>query len=330
MNETKTKVIRGCWQLSRDHSLGRDSIQPIIDSVNAGFLTFDCADIYLGVESLLGRARTKLKDSSIRVHTKFVPDLEVLSSINKQYVEKIIDRSLYRLKVDCLPLVQFHWWDWGVKNYMEALGFLTELKEAGKICEIGLTNVNQHYLTELSSSVEVSSLQAQISLFDTRVVRGISELCNKHNIKLFAYGALLGGFISEKWLAKEEPCLSSLANRSLVKYKLIIDEACGWEVFQKRLLLLTTMAKRYQCPLAALVISALIQGQRCHSVIAGLSPNNYKEQNLALMSLPVLEESDLQELMGWSCKLTGDPYELERNKKSLHAKIMKYSLNDSP
>ncbi len=70
-----------------------------------------------------------------------MPDLDRLQSIDHKYVESIIDRSLRRLQVDCIDLVQFHWWDWEVKNYFSAMEILSQLKVKGKIAEIGLTNV---------------------------------------------------------------------------------------------------------------------------------------------------------------------------------------------
>src|SRR5690242_18641657 len=103
------KIIRGCWQLSTGHSQEKAEIEPILDAVKAGFTTFDCADHYLGVEELLGRASQEAK---LRVHTKFVPDLNCLQNIDRNYVENIVHRSLSRLHVPCLDLVQFHWWDW--------------------------------------------------------------------------------------------------------------------------------------------------------------------------------------------------------------------------
>jgi len=80
-----------------------------------GFTTFDCAEIYTGVESLLGRFRTRLPDPErIQIHTKLVPDKSTLHSLTANQVDTVIDRSLKQPGVDCLDRVQFHWWDCGV------------------------------------------------------------------------------------------------------------------------------------------------------------------------------------------------------------------------
>lgn len=322
-----SNIIRGCWQLSAGHSQQSAEIDPILDAIGSGFTTFDCADIYLGVEELLGKAASTVKEKKLRIHTKFVPDRSRLQTIDRQYVESIIDRSRSRLQVETIDLVQFHWWNWEVKNYLSAMDILSELKAKGKIAEIGLTNMNRKYLEEFSERFDIASLQAQVSLFDRRVERGVGELCRKKNIKIFAYGTLLGGFVSENWLGQAEPELNQLPNRSLVKYKLLIDAACGWQEFQSRLTTLSKLAAKYDCEIANIAIAALLQEERADAVIVGLSPQNFAVQNRSLAKLPLLEASDLQEISQWPCHLTGDAYDEERNEDSSHAKVMKYDLN---
>src|SRR5690348_2224210 len=126
-------IIRGCWQLATGHSQQEITTQPILDAIECGFTTFDCGDIYLGVEELLGKVLKAHPQKKLRIHTKFVPDLDRLPEIDRTYVEHIIDRSLKRLQVECIDLVQFHWWDWEVKNYLFAMDILSELKAKGKI-----------------------------------------------------------------------------------------------------------------------------------------------------------------------------------------------------
>jgi aryl-alcohol dehydrogenase-like predicted oxidoreductase len=138
---------------------------------------------------------------------------------------------------------------------------------------------------------------------------------------------LLGGFVSEKWFGKEEPRAEQLANRSLVKYKLLIDSACGWEEFQRRLSILSELAAKYRCEIANIAVAALLQAGRADAVIVGLSPQNFAAQNQSLAKLPLLEQQDLQEISTWTCNLPGDPYDEERDEKGTHAKVMKYDLN---
>jgi len=322
----KQNIIRGCWQLATGHSHHQADIEPILDAIACGFDIFDCADIYLGVEELLGKAIQHTKEKIV-VHTKFVPDLDRLQSIDRKYVENIIDRTRRRLQVDCIDLVQFHWWDLEIKNYLQVMDILFSLKEEGKIAKIGLTNVSTRYLQEFIGRFEISSVQAQVSLFDKRAQRGLNDLCQKHNIKVFAYGTLLGGFLHEDWLGKDPSGLECLPNRSLAKYKLLIDDACGWKEFQTRLQVLHQLAEKYQCSIASIALTAIKQHSWCDAIIVGLSPQHYAAQNRSLNHHVCLDESDLQQITSWTCHLFGDVYEEERNKQSCHARVMKYNLN---
>ena len=77
--------------------------------MDMGFDTFDCADIYTGVEDFFGsiiRRRRKAGLAIPQIHTKFVPDLNDLDHINRDYVERIITRSIQRLGVEQLDMVQ--------------------------------------------------------------------------------------------------------------------------------------------------------------------------------------------------------------------------------
>ena len=54
-----SRVINGCWQLSEGHSLTSpidfdDVTRAFFELTELGFTTFDCGDIYTGVEEFLG------------------------------------------------------------------------------------------------------------------------------------------------------------------------------------------------------------------------------------------------------------------------------------
>ena len=53
------------------------------------------------------------------------------------------------------------------------------------------------------------------------------DAAKANDVAIFCYGTVAGGFLSERWLGQAEPA-GPLANRSLTKYKLIIDEFGGW------------------------------------------------------------------------------------------------------
>src|SRR5579872_7030523 len=88
-------LIRGGWQMAAGHSVSgsADPIADLIAFADSGVTTFDCADIYTGVEELIGEFRRRYRalrgdeaTKRLRVHTKFVPDLDLLPRIEKSDV----------------------------------------------------------------------------------------------------------------------------------------------------------------------------------------------------------------------------------------------------
>ncbi len=203
-NYSISRILKGGWQLAADHNT-KNRIHPIedmFDFVDSGITTFDCADIYTGVEELIGKFRKEYRKKrgkqaleKIHVHTKFVPDRSVLSTINKKHVEEIIDRSLKRLGVEYLDVVQFHFWDFDIPKYVETAQCLQDLQKAGKVRYVSVTNFDAVHLQELlDAGMKITSHQVQYSLLDNRPEKGMVELCQKNNIKLLCYGTVAGGF----------------------------------------------------------------------------------------------------------------------------------------
>ena len=235
-----SRVIKGGWQLAGGHGPVErvQALRGMRLFVEAGITTFDCADIYTGVEELIGAFLADYGPGrsgrpEIQIHTKYVPDLGALPALRKADVERTIDRSLRRLGVERIDLVQFHWWDYGVPGWIDAASWLDELRQAGKIRHLGLTNFDQPHLAQiLAAGVRVVSHQVQYSVVDRRPEGGMIGLCQEHGILLLCYGSALGGLVSERYLKGPEP-RPPHENRSLTKYLLIVQEFGGFTLFQE-------------------------------------------------------------------------------------------------
>jgi len=333
-----SRVLNGGWQLSTGHwlkgTIDREAaLSAMAEAVEAGFTTFDCADIYTGVEELIGelirRRRAQGRPAGeIQVHTKLVPDRSDLPRVDRGYVEAIVDRSLRRLGVERLDLVQFHWWDYEVPGCVEAALALERLREAGKLRLVGLTNFDSAHLREiLDAGVPVASVQVQYSLLDRRSEHGLQELCAQRGVRLFCYGSLAGGFVSDKWLGRPAP--SDLDNRSLVKYRLIIEELGGWQAFQELLGELAALAARHQVSLSAVAVRWVLDRVGVAGAIVGMRSARHIAANRAVFGLR-LDQADRGRLEGWLARHpgpAGDTFGLERVKGGPHASIMKTELN---
>ena len=144
------RLLNGMWQLSGGHGF-----EPQFDSAlkemnhcaDTGFTTFDLADHYGPAEEFVGSfSKGKYASSSAKncqFFTKWVP---MPVEMTRRKVEDAVDISLKRMETDRLDLMQFHWWQYSNPNYFTALGHLTDLKEKGKIRNIGLTNFDTEHL----------------------------------------------------------------------------------------------------------------------------------------------------------------------------------------
>ena len=331
-----SRIIKGSWQLSEGHSqkAASDPIEDMFAFADKGVTTFDCADIYTGVEELIGRFLAERKarfgrNDDIKVLTKFVPDFDVLAMINKNYVERIIDRSLLRLKKERLDMVQFSWWTYDVKRYVETAYWLKELQQAGKIHLISGTNFNTKATLEmLDAGIQLATLQVQYSLLDNRPEKQLIDLCAKNNIQLLCYGTVAGGFISEQWLDSAEP-KPPFQNRSLVKYKLMIDEFGGWDLFQALLKTINGIAKKYNASISNVATAYVLSRQQVAGIIIGARTTNHLGENLKVFDL-ALDQTDceaIEKVIANRRGPAGDVFDIERIKGGPHGSIMKYNLN---
>src|SRR5579864_4976297 len=112
------RVLNGMWQVSGGHGQidPERAVESMFEYVDAGFTTFDLADHYGPAEDFIGEFRRRLEKrrgrdalSGVQAFTKWVPPP---SAMNRSGVEAAVNRSLRRMNVEALDLLQFHWWDY--------------------------------------------------------------------------------------------------------------------------------------------------------------------------------------------------------------------------
>ena len=335
-----SRILKGGWQLAGDHG-SVDRAAAIADMgayYDAGITAFDCADIYTGVEEMIGEFRDDYRqrrgaDSlhQLKIHTKFVPDLSSLQTIDRKLVEQTIDRSLARLRVERLDLVQFHWWDYSVARYLDVAHWLRELQQAGKIDRLSGTNFDTQRTRELvESGIELTSMQVQYSLLDRRPARQLGAYAREHGIHLFCYGTVAGGFLSGRWLGTAEPG-PDIANRSLIKYKLILDDFGGWDIFQTLLQTLDRIAVKHDVSIATIATRWVLDQEQVAGAIVGVRRGDHLPEHLKVMAITLDAEdrSAIEQVLAQSSTIEGDVYSVERDIHGRHGNIMKYELNNA-
>ena len=327
-------ILNGCWQLTPDHGGGptsrSDALRRFAELVDHGFTTFDCADIYTGTEELLGDFRRGLADpAKIQIHTKFVPNKSALAELDDEKIDAVIDQSLKKLGVERLDLVQFHWWDYAVAGLDRLYERLLYARSIGKIRLLGVTNFNTEQLRKLlDKEASIVSMQAQYSLLDRRPERLMTACCAENGVALLPYGVLAGGFLSEKYLGNPAP---AAINRSLRKYRLIIDDAGGWDALQRVLELLAAIARKHDASIDTIAARWVLDQPGVSAIILGIGSRSRIRENLALgrIRLDDADRRDIVECLGSLTVPQGDPYDLERDANSVHTRIIRTDLQST-
>jgi len=221
-----------------------------------------------------------------------------------------------------------HWWDYDIPGYVEAAAWLDEERRAGKIRQVGLTNFDQRRLAEIvAAGVPIVAHQVQYSVLDRRPANGIADQCGRNGIGLLCYGALAGGFLSERYLGLPEPA-APLDNRSLVKYRLIIDEFGGWDRFQALLTVLGEVAARHRVGIGAVALRWVLDQPGVSGAIVGARHARHLARTIQAFAfaLDAGDRAAIARVQSASTGPQGDVYDLERVKGGSHASIMRYTL----
>jgi aryl-alcohol dehydrogenase-like predicted oxidoreductase len=273
---TICRILNGMWQVSGAHGV----VDPVraVDAMSAyheaGFTTWDLADHYGPAEDFIGDFRRRFaarhganRLPEIQAFTKWVPRP---GRITRRVVEDAIRISLTRMGVECLDLLQFHWWDYNNDAYLDALKHLCDLQQEGRIRHLGLTNFDTERLSAIAHhGVRVVSNQVQYSLVDRRPEVRMARFCSDHRVTLLAYGTLLGGLLSEKYLGRSEPRRSELNTASLQKYKNMLDAWGDWPLFQELLAVLQQIADKHGVSIANVGVRYVLDRPAVAGVIVG-------------------------------------------------------------
>jgi aryl-alcohol dehydrogenase-like predicted oxidoreductase len=297
------RLLNGLWQVSGGHGPidRRAALQNMFEYHDAGFTTWDLADHYGPAEDFIGEFRRRLAAergvaalAQMQAFTKWVPEPERMT---RRIVEENIKVSLRRMGVETLDLLQFHWWDYNDPNYLDALTYLAQLRDEGKIRHLALTNFDTAHLhTIVEHGITIVSNQVQYSLIDRRPEVQMSQFCQAHNIHLLTYGTVAGGLLSERYLGQPEPTRSALTTASLRKYKQMIDAWGGWELFQALLRVLKQIADKHHASLANVAVRAILDCPAVAGVIVGvrLGVADHRDDNARVFTFALDAEDQAQ------------------------------------
>lgn len=153
-------------------------------AVAAGVELIDTADVYTGGESerTLGR---HLAPFDILVATKGGIVRGQPPNGRPDYLRRAVDASLSRLKVERIDLYQLHRPDPEVP-IAESVGCLQELRQAGKLRHIGLSNVDLGQIQAARATGPIVSIQNEYSLAQ-RQHDEVLDYCGREGLIFLPY-----------------------------------------------------------------------------------------------------------------------------------------------
>jgi aryl-alcohol dehydrogenase-like predicted oxidoreductase/enamine deaminase RidA (YjgF/YER057c/UK114 family) len=308
-----SRLVCGLWQvadleregdtLDPDHAA--DALQAYVDD---GFDTFDMADHYGSAELIASRLLARYPADRPRplAFTKWCPEPGLMTA---DVVRKGVQERLDRLGVEKVDLLQFHWWTFDHLAWLDALHEMNRLQEEGLIGALGVTNFDAaHLALALADGIPLVTNQVSFSLIDRRAAGPLSDLCAKSGVKLLAYGTLCGGFLSDRWLGKEEPV--SIPDWSRSKYKRFIDAAGGWQVFQSILSTAGEIANKHAVSISNVATAWVLGHRAVGAAIIGarITQNEHRADNRKVfdLELDAEDQARLETAFGESKPIPGD------------------------
>ena len=307
-----SRILTGLWQVADMEKDGRSlNLETAADALgayaDAGFDTFDMADHYGSAELVTGRllARRGAMDRPL-AFTKWCP---APGPMTREIVREGVAERLDRLGVDKVDLLQFHWWTFEHPGWLDALHELHALKREGQIGAIGLTNFDAGHLSlAVADGVPIVSNQISFSLIDRRAAGVLSTACSQTGTRLFAYGTLCGGFLTDRWLGKPEPV--EIGDWSGMKYKRFIDAAGGWAVLQAILEAASTIGRRHGVSIANVATRWVLDHAAVAGVIVGarLGESEHRADNMKLFdfTFDAQDRQRLDEALAGATPIPGD------------------------
>lgn len=266
----------GMWQVSGAHGPidSAAAVAAMFQFFDAGFTTFDLADIYGPAEDIMGEFRRQLaaqrgpdEVGRLQVFTKWVPRP---GKMPRSTVEQAIARSCRRLGMATLDLLQFHWWDYTDSSYLDALRHLGTLQAEGRIRHLALTNFDTERMRIIrAAGIKIVSNQVQYSLIDQRPDVQMVKFCQENGITLLTYGTVCGGLLAERYLGRPEPEQNVLTTASLQKYKQMIEAWGGWSLFQELLGALAAVARKHRVSITNVAVRVILERPAVAGVIVG-------------------------------------------------------------
>lgn len=206
---TVSAIGLGCMPMSWGYNVkaaDKDESRAVLHrAVELGVTLLDTADVYgpFTNEELIGECISQdgLRDKVVlatKVGLLFSSSTGYGQDARPEYIRQACDASLARLKTDHIDLYQLHRVDPNVP-IQDSIGAMAELVKAGKVKNIGLSEVSVEQIKQAQEIHPIASVQSELSIWtDDNLENDVVSYCNENNIGFLAFSPLGRGFLTGK------------------------------------------------------------------------------------------------------------------------------------
>ncbi len=306
-----TRIGLGTWSIGGgDDEYGwgpRDdeaAVATILRALELGLNWIDTAAIYgLGhAERLVARALTAWRGPRPYIFTKcgLVWDARgrTAHNLKRDSILRECEASLERLRVDAIDLYQIHWPAFppggSDRDIEEAWQTLVELKQSGKVRQIGVSNFSVAQMERIRPFAPIGSLQPPYSALRREIERDILPYCQRHGIGVIVYSPLESGLLTGKMTRERIAALPAndwrRRNPDFQPPRL----ARNLELVE----ILRGIARRHGCSVSEVAIAWTLRHPAVTGAIVGARRPEQIEESAPAANLR-LTETDLAEIDAW-------------------------------
>lgn len=175
----------GTWQMK-----GEKCVQAVKNALNMGYRHIDTAQFYDN-EKAVGQG---VQNSDVNSEDIFITTKVWRDKLHRESVLSSTEKSLERLNMDYVDLLLIHWPNENVP-LEETLRAMKELKERGKVRNIGVSNFTEDLMEEaLELAPEIITNQVEMHVLHQQ--KEMQRYCVENNLLLTAYSPLAKGKVA--------------------------------------------------------------------------------------------------------------------------------------
>src|SRR5919109_60378 len=186
LNDGSTIPQLGLGVLQVDPAI---TAQGVSWGIEAGYRSIDTAEGYANEEGV-GQA---IRETGVPRNELFITSKLRNGAHQRDLALKAFDETMEKLGIEQLDLFLIHWPVPSQGRYVEAWKTLIELRDAGRVRSIGVSNFNQDHLERIIGETGVTPAVNQIELHPRFQQRDKREFHARHDIKIESWSPLGSG-----------------------------------------------------------------------------------------------------------------------------------------